>query len=55
MKTRATELQGCYVIELEPKRDERGFFARSFCKEELANTMMPLAVSSARIASSMPT
>ena len=38
MKTRATELQGCYVIELEPKRDERGFFARSFCKEELANT-----------------
>lgn len=29
-----TKLKGAYVIELEPIEDERGFFARSFCKEE---------------------
>lgn len=29
-----TELQGAYVIELEKVEDNRGFFARSWCKEE---------------------
>lgn len=29
-----TKLKGAYVIELEPIRDERGFFARSFCRLE---------------------
>lgn len=29
-----TPLKGAYVIELEKKGDERGFFARSFCKKE---------------------
>ena len=29
-----TKLKGTYSIELEPKEDERGFFARSFCQEE---------------------
>ncbi len=29
-----TSLKGCYVIELEPFTDERGWFARTFCKEE---------------------
>lgn len=28
-----TKLKGSYVIELEPKEDERGFFARTFCQE----------------------
>jgi dTDP-4-dehydrorhamnose 3,5-epimerase len=27
-------LKGSYVIELEPFTDERGWFARTFCKEE---------------------
>jgi dTDP-4-dehydrorhamnose 3,5-epimerase len=30
-----TSLAGAYVLELEPIEDERGFFARSFCREEL--------------------
>lgn len=34
MKFVATKLSGAYVIELEPHRDERGFFARSWCEEE---------------------
>jgi dTDP-4-dehydrorhamnose 3,5-epimerase len=29
-----TKINGVYVIEPELRRDERGFFARSFCKEE---------------------
>jgi dTDP-4-dehydrorhamnose 3,5-epimerase len=29
-----TELKGAYLIELEENRDERGFFARSFCEKE---------------------
>jgi dTDP-4-dehydrorhamnose 3,5-epimerase len=29
-----TKLKGAYVIELEPQVDERGFFARSFCRKE---------------------
>ena len=31
-----TSLAGAYVIELEPFRDERGLFARSFCQKEFA-------------------
>ena len=31
---RETPLQGAYVIELEERNDERGFFARSFCMRE---------------------
>lgn len=29
-----TKLKGAYIIEIEPIDDERGFFARSWCKEE---------------------
>jgi dTDP-4-dehydrorhamnose 3,5-epimerase len=29
-----TKLKGAFVIELEKREDERGFFARSFCREE---------------------
>jgi dTDP-4-dehydrorhamnose 3,5-epimerase len=31
---RETKLRGAYVIELEPIEDDRGFFARTFCKNE---------------------
>ena len=29
-----TPLKGAYIIELEPHTDERGFFARTFCRHE---------------------
>lgn len=29
-----TKLQGAYAIDIERVEDERGFFARSFCREE---------------------
>lgn len=34
MKFRETMLPGAYVIDLDKKEDERGFFARSFCQKE---------------------
>ena len=33
---RETNLKGVYLIELEKREDDRGFFARSFCREEFA-------------------
>jgi len=29
-----TKLKGAYVIDIEPREDERGFFARSWCADE---------------------
>ena len=34
MKFRETPLAGAYVIDLEKRGDERGFFARYFCEKE---------------------
>jgi dTDP-4-dehydrorhamnose 3,5-epimerase len=34
MKFQETPLAGAYVIHLEPHRDERGLFARTFCARE---------------------
>ena len=36
MKFLETELAGPVIIELEPKTDERGMFARTFCVDEFA-------------------
>lgn len=34
MKFKETPLGGAYLIEIEPHADERGFFARTWCREE---------------------
>ena len=36
MKFTETALKGVYVVDIEPTRDERGLFARTFCAEEFA-------------------
>jgi dTDP-4-dehydrorhamnose 3,5-epimerase len=36
MLFRELELGGAFAIELEPHRDERGFFARTWCRKEFA-------------------
>ena len=30
-------MKGAFLIDLEPHQDERGFFARSYCREEFAS------------------
>ena len=34
MKIQTTHIEGVAIIELEERADDRGFFARSFCREE---------------------
>ncbi len=36
MKFTALSVAGSYLVEPEPVEDERGFFARTFCREEFA-------------------
>lgn len=35
MRFQSLSLKGAYLISLDPKKDERGYFARTFCKNEL--------------------
>lgn len=44
MKILPTEVEGCHVIELEERRDDRGFFARTFCADEFAAAGLEPAV-----------
>ena len=38
-----TTLRGAFIVELEPRGDERGFFARAFCQREFeAHGLKPL-------------
>jgi dTDP-4-dehydrorhamnose 3,5-epimerase len=41
MRFTETKLAGAFVIELEPRLDERGFFARTFCEREFAEHGLP--------------
>lgn len=34
MKFTETPLKGAFLLEMEPHRDERGFFARTWCRQE---------------------
>jgi dTDP-4-dehydrorhamnose 3,5-epimerase len=36
MRLLPTKLAGAYVIEPEPREDERGLFARTYCRDEFA-------------------
>ncbi len=36
MRFTETKLDGAFLIDIEPIEDERGFFARSFCRNEFA-------------------
>lgn len=41
MKFISTPLHGAYLIELEKRGDERGFFARAFCRNEFRQQGLP--------------
>lgn len=34
MKFTETRLKGCFIVDLEPREDSRGYFARAFCQRE---------------------
>jgi dTDP-4-dehydrorhamnose 3,5-epimerase len=37
MRFRETEISGAFLVDLEPKEDDRGFFARAWCRDEIAS------------------
>ncbi|NYT04899.1 MAG: dTDP-4-keto-6-deoxy-D-glucose epimerase [Methanomicrobiales archaeon] len=41
MRFVATPVPGAYLIEIEPVWDERGYFARSFCRDEFGALGLP--------------
>lgn len=45
-----TELDGAFVIDLEHRRDSRGFFARSFCVREFKANGLSLGVAQCNVA-----
>jgi dTDP-4-dehydrorhamnose 3,5-epimerase len=46
-----TAIAGCFVIDLEPKADARGAFARAFCKREFAAAGVAFDIVQANLAS----
>jgi dTDP-4-dehydrorhamnose 3,5-epimerase len=37
-----TKLAGAMLVKLDPRRDERGFFARTFCEREFSEQGLPI-------------
>jgi dTDP-4-dehydrorhamnose 3,5-epimerase len=50
MKFTETKLTGAFVIELERREDERGFFARAFCQDEFAEHGLNTRIAQANVA-----
>lgn len=49
MRFTETPLAGAFVIELEPCEDERGFFARTFCRREFEALGLRAAVAQGNV------
>jgi dTDP-4-dehydrorhamnose 3,5-epimerase len=45
-----TKLRGAYIIDLEPRVDERGFFARAFCQREFEAHGLKPVIAQANVA-----
>ena len=45
-----TKLAGAFVIDLEPREDNRGFFARTFCQHEFAEHGLNPVIAQANVA-----
>lgn len=50
MKFEETKLKGAYVIELERRGDERGYFARAFCRREFEAHGLEPVIAQANVA-----
>lgn len=50
MRFTDAKLNGAKIIDLEPHRDERGFFARCWCDDEFKEAGVPMTLAQASIA-----
>jgi dTDP-4-dehydrorhamnose 3,5-epimerase len=48
-----TNLKGAFIIDIERRTDERGFFARAFCQNEFRNHGLKPVIAQANIASNL--
>jgi len=48
-----TRLKGAFIVELERRTDERGFFARAFCQNEFRERGLKAVIAQANIASNL--
>jgi dTDP-4-dehydrorhamnose 3,5-epimerase len=48
-----TRLKGAFIIELERREDERGFFARSFCQQEFEERGLKPVIAQCGIAANL--
>jgi dTDP-4-dehydrorhamnose 3,5-epimerase len=48
-----TKLKGAFVVDVERKHDERGFFARAFCQSEFSSHGLNGTIAQANIASNL--
>ena len=48
-----TRLKGAFIIDLERREDERGFFARAFCQNEFSDYGLKPVIAQANIASNL--
>lgn len=48
-----TKLEGAYIIDLERRKDERGFFARAFCQNEFRERGLNPTIAQGNIASNL--
>jgi dTDP-4-dehydrorhamnose 3,5-epimerase len=46
-----TRLEGAFIIDLDRKTDERGFFARAFCQKEFRDHGLKSVIAQANVAS----
>jgi dTDP-4-dehydrorhamnose 3,5-epimerase len=50
MKFTPTRVAGAWLVELEPRSDDRGFFARAWCRDEFASHGLTPALAQCNLA-----
>ncbi|MGZ8997409.1 MAG: dTDP-4-dehydrorhamnose 3,5-epimerase family protein [Allosphingosinicella sp.] len=48
-----TRIEGVTIVELDPRRDDRGGFARTFCEQEFAEAGLPFRVVQANLSTNI--
>jgi dTDP-4-dehydrorhamnose 3,5-epimerase len=49
MQFTETPIAGAYIVSLEPRRDDRGFFARAYAADEMAAAGIPMTISQSNL------
>jgi dTDP-4-dehydrorhamnose 3,5-epimerase len=49
MRFTETELAGAFIVDIEPREDDRGFFTRTFCQNEFAEHGLKTSIAQANM------